>query len=809
MSGKQKRRTQGEGEISAKRSRRQVSKETFNKWKKLYELKYQTATWLRCTTDSQDKSLVSTLWCETCRKYEKRIDSLKNFSRAWIDGSTNHKTSNIMDHASSDQHKMAMMRLCEDRAKNSGEPIMSYSTIARSIILPSLDPAAKERIRKKIDISYFLAKENLPFTKFVAVHDLQERHGVDLGFSYKTRDYSNVFLHYIAESQRQGFHQSLSDTKFYSILMDASTDKGKIENELFAILYCQRDDATEEIRSCARYFSVVEPSKCNADGLVKCLGTALELMGIKDVSNEEEVLGVEGHPILVGCGTDGATVNISEQNGMRGKLQKKLPWLFWAWCFAHRLELACKDALKSNVFCTLTEMMLRLYYLYEKSPKRCRELSDIIEDFREIFEFPEGGNLPIRAQGSRWISFKRKALQRIINRYGAYINHLSALAEDKTVKTVDRQRLKGYVTKWRDGQVLLGCALYVDILQAPSFLSLTLQNDSLDIVQGIQHILKSHQSLKKLVSQDPLQWPTVKLVSKKILEKDGKKTYQGMELKRYTDVTIKACKEHAIADLNRLDKKMRDRLEWSNIDLLRAILIFLDTQNWQCHETETDDNLSEDDASLAEIKTAVSAITEFFRAPLEAKGVELCSIQDEIDDAVIFARKYLNIKKDGYKRIWYRLHTAPDVASWPNLLVICHLLFSLPFSTGKVERLFSSLKVIKNERRTRLSVSTLNDLMEVKTEGPSLTNFSPDAALDLWWKDCSTTRRVQQKPRKQYKKRNMGKGTETQFVDDDDDDTGNDIDNEAEEYQDELTLEVWDDWFDDEVMIDHEIDDEQ
>lgn len=146
-----------------------------------------------------------------------------------------------------------------------------------------------------------------------------------------TRDYANSFLHYIAESQRQVFHQSLSlsSTKFYSILMDASTDEGKIENELFAILYCQGVNVMEEIRSCARYFSVVEPTKCDAGGLVKCLGTALKLMGIKDLSNKQEVLGVEGQPVLVGCGTDGATENISEQNGMRGKLQKKLPWLFF------------------------------------------------------------------------------------------------------------------------------------------------------------------------------------------------------------------------------------------------------------------------------------------------------------------------------------------------------------------------------------------------------------------------------------------------------------------------------------------------
>ena len=57
--------------------------------------------------------------------------------------------------------------------------------------------------------------------------------------------------------------------------------------------------------------------------------------------------------------------------------------------------------------------------------------------------------------------------------------------------------------------------------------------------------------------------------------------------------------------------------------------------------------------------------------------------------------------------------------------------------------------------------------MEVKVEGPSLANFSPDAAFDLWWKDCSTMRRVQQKPQKQYKK-----CKEAQSVDDDV--TGND-----------------------------------
>ena len=121
-------------------------------------------------------------------------------------------------------------------------------------------------------------------------------------------------------------------------------------------------------------------------------------------------------PVLVGCGTDGASVNVSEQNGMRGKLQAALPWLYWAWCYGHRLELACKDAFSSRLFHDIDEMLLRLYYLYEKSPRKCRELSDLVNDLKEVFEFPEGGNVPLRAHGSRWITYKRKALQRRVYR---------------------------------------------------------------------------------------------------------------------------------------------------------------------------------------------------------------------------------------------------------------------------------------------------------------------------------------------------------------------------------------------------------
>lgn len=142
-------------------------------------------------------------------------------------------------------------------------------------------------------------------------------------------------------------------------------------------------------------------------------------------------------------------------------------------------------------------MLFRLYYVYKKSPKKSRELSEIVTNLKEVFEFKEGGDRPVRSQGSRWITHKRKALQRLVDRYGAYINHLTALIADSSISSTDRARLTGYLRKWQQAKMLIGSALYVDVLKPPSLLSLTLQDDDLDIVQGLKHILKSTKVLEE------------------------------------------------------------------------------------------------------------------------------------------------------------------------------------------------------------------------------------------------------------------------------------------------------------------------
>ena len=172
----------------------------------------------------------------------------------------------------------------------------------------------------------------------------------------------------------------------------------------------------------------------------------------------------------------------------------------------------------------------------------------------------------------------------------------------------------------------------------------------------------------------------------------------------------------------------------------------------------------------------------FYTGPLEAKNVSLCSIQDEVEEAVQYARNFLSVSQDTHKKIWYQLHTVPDSSKWPNVLQLSELLFSLPFSNAHVEIIFSTLKVIKTERRTQLKRQTLSDLLEIQVEGPPLAEFSPNEAVNLWWEDCQTTRRVNQAPRKDYRPRDSTEASSST------------LQLNTEEQTETVSLEDWDKW---------------
>lgn len=67
----------------------------------------------------------------------------------------------------------------------------------------------------------------------------------------------------------------------------------------------------------------------------------------------------------------------------------------------------------------------------------------------------------------------------------------------------------------------------------------------------------------------------------------------------------------------------------------------------------------------------------------------------------------------------------------------------MAWSTAACERGFSALNNIKTLHRSCLQHDTVDDLLHISVNGPTLNKFSPDKALELWWTAVRKKRHVQ------------------------------------------------------------------
>ncbi len=77
--------------------------------------------------------------------------------------------------------------------------------------------------------------------------------------------------------------------------------------------------------------------------------------------------------------------------------------------------------------------------------------------------------------------------------------------------------------------------------------------------------------------------------------------YQGTVLQGYSSAVLQQCGKCAVADFKRLIHEM---LEWLNVEMLRFILVFLDTQSWVENEDSESDDLSEIYAAVEYIRSS-------------------------------------------------------------------------------------------------------------------------------------------------------------------------------------------------------------
>ena len=160
------------------------------------------------------------------------------------------------------------------------------------------------RVCKLFEVADILAKEEIPFTKYPAVLELEKRHGVSLGTAYATEHKCRDFTILIGESMRDNVLVSVRKLRYLAVLMDGSTDSSVVEKELVYVMFIGSDGKVE-----CRYFQLKDVPDATASGIRSLLQESFAKFGI-DLAQK-----------LVSICVDGAAVNLGVCRGLSALLK--------------------------------------------------------------------------------------------------------------------------------------------------------------------------------------------------------------------------------------------------------------------------------------------------------------------------------------------------------------------------------------------------------------------------------------------------------------------------------------------------------
>lgn len=200
------------------------------------------------------------------------------------------------------------------------------------------------------------------------------------------------------------------------------------------------------------FLNTAYTEKSDADGIVKAMERSVEKVGIPWKDFKEK---------LVGMGSDGASVMLGKNNGVAAKLRQQQPTLVAVHCYAHKLELAFKDAIKHVPLDTKVTCLLQgLYYFYHNSALNRSNLKNSCKSLKKKVL------LPTRIGGTRWVGHLLRALENFLTGYDAIRQHLEQIcspdaAERPSASTLGKA--KGLLKLVKSNHVMLYCFFLADI----------------------------------------------------------------------------------------------------------------------------------------------------------------------------------------------------------------------------------------------------------------------------------------------------------------------------------------------------------
>ena len=166
---------------------------------------------------------------------------MRSYTNTFVAGSKNYKKSTIKDHAKSKPHVKAYQLYLRSQGVPLEKRAKSFSPNSGNECIVSRfskkEPKDLPVMKRKFEVAYFIAKNELPFNKYKEIHSLEKHHSVQMEDSYINNTTCANFMDFIGLDLKDQLNKDLVKANFTSVLSDGSTSLSIAETKLFYCLY--------------------------------------------------------------------------------------------------------------------------------------------------------------------------------------------------------------------------------------------------------------------------------------------------------------------------------------------------------------------------------------------------------------------------------------------------------------------------------------------------------------------------------------------------------------------------------------------
>ena len=553
-----------------------------------------------------------------------------------------------------------------------------------------------------------MAKKNLPNDHFSDLKQFLLAQGAaDIGalsfqcgragrqFTYEHSESVRGFQEAIAAVVDEDLDRDLSQSEFYSLLIDESTDIATDHNLVMYLRYVLNG----EVQS--RFLGLIELPGGTVPQIVDVI---LKVFTSRGISLEK----------LCGVATDGANVMVGCRTGVTTQLKGKNPFVLSIHCIAHRLVLASGQAADAVPYVKQYQLYVNNIYRYfhysTKNASKLKEIQSVLQSaerkFHQVFH-------------TQWLSFEG-AVEAIV----ASIDPLfTVLIEDSTSDPTAKGILK-FVTTF---SFLATTYLLADILPILAKLSKRFQRSQVDfttVTDGVSVTVATLSAFKtapgpkltEFLSEIPAPSP----ISQSFY-------YQGhciSDSKKQHDDFVNNQSNLIDKIIDKIIDNLKSRFPDGGII---GSFTILDPQNLPSPSDLPSYGSSEINTLSVHYGGSKNTDSDVELEPL-LYGQELK------EEWIIFKQLMSkNFNDSSIQGMAKKLLCSSEMQEqFPQMLRLLTIALTMPVSSIDCERGFIKQNLIKTKIRAKLKTENISTLMKMSVDTPEMEKFDFHKAFVIW-----------------------------------------------------------------------------